>query len=240
MTGFRLDHHNRIWELLSRLDGALLQRSDCYFGGGTAIVLENDEYRLSRDVDFLCSSSEGYRTLREATLGPGIAGLFVEPINELKATKRDRYGIRTVVEIEGVPIQFEIVREDRIKLSGAIDDSYGVPVLDCISQFAEKLLANADRAVDRSSMNRDAIDLGMLVRNHSEIPDEAVEEAVLAYGGDIGRSARIACEMLASETRVREVATEMSMDVDVVRAARNSFLSEVDRIWPVPAGVPVP
>lgn len=42
------------------MDATLLESSRCYFGGGTAIVLMYGEYRLSLDVDFLCSDVDGY------------------------------------------------------------------------------------------------------------------------------------------------------------------------------------
>ncbi|MEH0072719.1 nucleotidyl transferase AbiEii/AbiGii toxin family protein [Pannonibacter sp. Pt2-lr] len=46
------------------------------FGGGTAIVLQLDEYRESVDIDFLCASQEGYRLIRQAVFGAGLAGLI--------------------------------------------------------------------------------------------------------------------------------------------------------------------
>lgn len=63
---FNRPHHRRIASFLSSLDADFLAGCGCYFGGGTAIVLLLNEYRESVDVDFLCSSTAGYRTLREA------------------------------------------------------------------------------------------------------------------------------------------------------------------------------
>ena len=66
---FRRQHHNDILRALRCLNGSLLLDAECYFGGGTAIVLNIDEYRESVDIDFLCASQEGYRKLRQALWG---------------------------------------------------------------------------------------------------------------------------------------------------------------------------
>lgn len=39
----------------------LLSEAQCYFGGGTQLAMTYGEYRESRDVDFLCSSRDGFR-----------------------------------------------------------------------------------------------------------------------------------------------------------------------------------
>lgn len=97
----------------------------CWFGGGTAIVMTHGEYRLSSDVDFLCSSQDGDRALRQAVTAKGCAGVFEEPVNQLRDFRYDQYGLRTAVELDGHPIKFEIVREGRIDVSGAYDHSLG-------------------------------------------------------------------------------------------------------------------
>ena len=56
---FERDHHNRIQLLLSALDAGFLTENECYFGGGTAIVLALNEYRESVDIGFLCASQAG-------------------------------------------------------------------------------------------------------------------------------------------------------------------------------------
>lgn len=57
---FRRPEHWLIAEALAAMNAPLLVRTRCYFGGGTAIVLQNDEYRLSLDVGFLCADRDGY------------------------------------------------------------------------------------------------------------------------------------------------------------------------------------
>lgn len=99
--------------------------------------------------------------------------------------RADQYGIRTFIEVEGVAVKFEIVREARIDLGGALDPTLGVPVLTREDLFAEKLLANADRSNDRSTWSRDAIDLGMMVSTWGPVPAQAWDKARRAYGAAI-------------------------------------------------------
>jgi hypothetical protein len=54
---FERPHHQRIATLLQAFDADLLLQANCYFAGGTAIVLSLGEYRESLDVDFLCASN---------------------------------------------------------------------------------------------------------------------------------------------------------------------------------------
>ena len=51
-------------EALERVRADVLAQSQCFFGGGTRIALALGEYRESADIDFLCASRTGYRTLR--------------------------------------------------------------------------------------------------------------------------------------------------------------------------------
>ena len=148
---FDLPHHQRIARLLHELDGVFFEKAHCYFGGGTAITLALGEYRESVDIDFLCASTDGYRVLRAAVFEGGLGPLARAPLKLLRDLRADQYGIRTFIEVEGVAVKFEIVREARIDLGGALDPTLGVPVLTREDLFAEKLLANADRSNDRST-----------------------------------------------------------------------------------------
>lgn len=53
--------HQAIDKILKSFNSAALRNANCYFAGGTAISLLLDEFRESVDIDFLCSSAEGYR-----------------------------------------------------------------------------------------------------------------------------------------------------------------------------------
>lgn len=179
---FERPHHQRIAEALRALDARFLLEAECYFGGGTAIALQLGEYRESVDIDFLCASTSGYRRLREAVFARGFPALTRAPLHALRELRTDQYGLRTFVEVGGVPIKFEIVREARVELRGELSAELAVPVLCREDLFAEKLLANVDRANDRGTFNRDALDLGIMVSEWGAIPAAAFTKAELAYG----------------------------------------------------------
>ena len=61
MPEFVRPHHRLIFKVLSELNTDFLSTCQCYFGGGTRIVLELNEYRESVDVDLLCADPAGYR-----------------------------------------------------------------------------------------------------------------------------------------------------------------------------------
>jgi hypothetical protein len=216
---FERPHHQRIEQLLHGLDDALLLDAECYFGGGTAIALQLGEYRESVDVDFLCSSTAGYRRLREAVFAGDFAALTRQPMKTLRPLRTDQYGIRTFVDIGGVPIKFEIVREARIELSGAVAAGFSVPLLSKEGLFAEKLLANVDRVHDRATFNRDALDLGMMVLAWGPVPTESWEQAERAYGPAVRTALEQAAERLADAEWLESCVSALSMSIEDGRRA---------------------
>lgn len=59
---FKLEHHNKILTLLKCLDSDILMKGSAYFGGGTLLTFEFEEYRWSKDVDFIASvGTQGYK-----------------------------------------------------------------------------------------------------------------------------------------------------------------------------------
>jgi hypothetical protein len=179
---FERAHHRRIASLLSALDAAMMASHRCLFGGGTAIALLHGEYRESRDVDFMVSDRASYRALRSIVSSKGIAGLFTEAVKPLRDVRMDQYGIRTLLEVDGMPIKFEIVLEARIELDHVAQGNTvcGVRTLSHTDQVAEKLLANADRWADDSADARDLIDLAMMLHG-GRIPMPAFDKAHQAY-----------------------------------------------------------
>lgn len=174
-------HHVRIMSVLQNFNTEIMRATECYFGGGTAIALMIDEYRTSVDIDFLCSSREGYSDLRELVHQRGIEGLFIRdtPV-QLRSPRIDKEGIRTVFEVEGQPIKFEIVSEGRVDLTGEASD-LPLPTLSKACLFVEKLMANVDRGMDKSGLSKDFLDLIMMQHKWGEIPDSALLTARKAY-----------------------------------------------------------
>ncbi|WP_231514385.1 nucleotidyl transferase AbiEii/AbiGii toxin family protein [Mycobacterium sp. URHB0044] len=200
--------------MVQALDANLLISFRCYFGGGTAIVLRYGEYRESRDIDFLVSDIDGYRQLRQLVIGPdGINALTHHPLTQLREVRADQYGIRTLLEIDGEPIKFEIIHEGRISLDtpGGDDQVCGVATLTRLDTASSKLLANADRWADRSVFSRDLIDLAMMQPTPS-ILDEAVAKTDRAYGDSTVRSLHSAVAYLRDDpSRLDECMSALGM-----------------------------
>ncbi|MDO4682463.1 MAG: nucleotidyl transferase AbiEii/AbiGii toxin family protein [Lautropia sp.] len=222
-------HHQRIARVLAAFDTAFLQEADCYFGGGTAIVMALSEYRESRDIDFLCASTEGYRLLRNTITQQSLGRLLKSPLSYRREIRADRYGIRTVIDIDGVPIKLEIVNEGRIRIGGSVDEVLSVPVLCRADMYAEKLLANADRGQDRSTLNRDIIDLAMMIAHWGEIPSQAWEKAESAYGQHVARAYHDACGMIRDLNWLKQCLERMQMDPELSDCITRALVSDPRR-----------
>lgn len=184
---FERPHHQRIARVLRDLDAGMLEQLQCWFGGGTAIVLRFGEYRESVDLDFMVSDISAYRQLRRQLAGRSdIAPLQREgsvAIRSRRELRADQYGIRTTLDIAGVPIKFEIVLEGRIRFEQPSpgDRVCGVATLSTTDLAASKLLANSDRWRDDSVFSRDAIDLAMMDLSPRRLRP-ALDKAGEAYG----------------------------------------------------------
>ena len=165
---FRRPWHRLVWQVLESLNGDLLARARCWFGGGTRVAMELGEFRESVDVDFLCEDRKGYRILRSTVTQSSLGDLASCPLELMRDVRADMYGIRTFLRVDGQPVKFEVIFEGRIPLSGEARNPFPVEVLARSSCFAEKLLANADRGRDPSANARDLIDLAFMAAHWSE------------------------------------------------------------------------
>lgn len=198
---FERPHHQRIAHVLGALDGDVLRRHGCLFGGGTCVALRHGEYRESVDMDFLVSDAVGYRELRGLLTGPTGLNAVVrggaQPLTQLREVRADQYGVRTVVQMDGQAIKFEIVREARIDLNlpGPGDVLCGVATLTPLDLAASKLLANADRHADDGVFSRDVIDLAMM---DLRLPllRAALAKSAEAYGTAVARDLAKAIDRL--------------------------------------------
>src|SRR5690349_2724857 len=94
--GYTRARHNAVDKVLARLNADFLAHAKCFFGGGTRIVMELNEYRESASIDFLCSERTGYRELR-STIGPDSLGEIASaPLMLLREIRADQYGLRTI------------------------------------------------------------------------------------------------------------------------------------------------
>jgi len=208
MAEYRRPRHRRVARVLDALDAAVLSRTHCCFGGGTRITLELDEYRESEDIDFICSDLTGYRALRAAVDNRSLGILLPKSpkgLSLLRDVRTDQYGIRTVFGVDGEPVKFEIILEARVQVTAAQIKSIPVPVLDRISCFAEKWLANADRWNDTAVLSRDALDLAFMLRAWGIDDARAgAELAAGAYGDAVVRAARAASTKLLDDAKYRK------------------------------------
>jgi len=175
--------------VLQALDGPLLSSHGCLFGGGTAIALRHGEYRESVDMDFLVSYLPGYRALREMLTGAQNLNPITRPGQPLELARElrtDQYGLRTLVQTDGVATKLEIVHEARITLDApaAGDALCGVPTLTSLDMAASKLLANSDASADDAVYSRDLIDLAMMQPGRALLR-RAIDKAAGAYGQSI-------------------------------------------------------
>jgi len=208
---FKRAHHNRIQTLLTALDADFLNRNGCFFGGGTAIVLALGEYRESVDIDFLCASQDGYRELRNTITNVSLGAIFARPVELAREVRADRYGIRTFLLSDGVPVKFEIVSEGRIPIEGLVDPVTGVPTLSRSDMYAEKLLANADRYNDKAVASRDIIDLAMMIGHWGRIPPEAWGKARKAYGASVDQAWQAAVDLVGERGHLAQCLQKMHM-----------------------------
>ena len=237
---YKRDHHNRIQSLLSSLNIDFLTQTQCYFGGGTAIVLALDEYRESVDIDFLCASQEGYRELRNTIDNESLGEIFARPVELIREVRADRYGIRTYLRVDEVPVKFEIVNEGRIEIDGAINPATGVPTLARVDMYAEELLANADRYRDKAVASRDIIDLAMMIGHWGAVPVQAWEKVRKAYGASADRAFEGAIEMVSDRTYLVKCLDKMHMApklVDQIQTVLRGVRTMSDRTLSTPAAV---
>lgn len=180
---FSIEHHHNILKILDAFNPEVFKKAFAYFGGGTLLALEYDEYRLSKDVDFLFPyGTENYRYLRNLIYDEGIVALFKSTRDiELGDTTINQYGIRFPVVVNETTIKVEIVANGTFTLDPPVYPQWTkIPCLSISDRFTSKLMANADRWNDSSTQSRDLIDLAIL-RVNNEMPARAIAKAEESY-----------------------------------------------------------
>lgn len=238
---FKLEHHRRIASLLKQLNGELLQRHHCLFGGGTAIALRHGEFRQSVDVDLLVSNRLGYRELRQLIRRhDSLVPLWKDsrhPPEESREPLTDQYGIRAGVVVAGVAIKLEIVLEGRISLEppGPQDAVCGIASLTLNDLACSKLLANSDRWNDDGVFNRDLIDLAHLPLNPA-LWQRALVKAEEAYGDAI----RIDLSKALERLQGREGWLERCRQALAIEAPRAALLQRLLNLQKLAGGPAAP
>ena len=225
-------HHQAIAQVLHALDGELLRKYECLFGGGTVIAMRYGEYRESLDIDFMVSSTAGFRELRQLA-STGLGPLFRDnslPFGRLREVRTDQYGVRSMLSVVGRDIKFEIVREGRVELElpGPDDTVCGIATLSPLDMATSKLLANADRWYDDGAFNRDLIDLAMMIPN-KELLESAVSKAQGAYGNAILRDLAKAIDRVENRNGWLERCSEV-MAMDIPKAVLWKYIRRLKKI----------
>jgi hypothetical protein len=221
MAKYLRERHLKVARVLDALDGKVLKKNQCFFGGGTRIALELNEYRESEGIDFICSDLSGYRALRAQIDTRSLGDLIPKTkrgVSLLRDVRADQYGIRTVFSVDGDPLKFEIILEARIQVAAMKIRGIPVPALDRVSSSAEKWLANADRWNDTAVLSRDAIDLAFMLTAW-DIKDAVAgaEMAAVAYGNAVARAARAASTRLLEHPAYRKQCVESLAITDAKR-----------------------
>ncbi|MBD2195108.1 nucleotidyl transferase AbiEii/AbiGii toxin family protein [Calothrix anomala FACHB-343] len=180
---FNLSHHNTILNILNNFNSEVLKNAAAHFAGGTLLALEYDEYRLSKDIDFLFPyATENYRYLRNLVYDAGIEILFQNTRDiQLGESTINQYGIRFPVTVNETTIKVEIVANGAFTLDPPVYPKWAnIPCLSISDRFTSKLMANADRWNDSSTQSRDLIDLAML-RVNNQISLGAIAKAEQTY-----------------------------------------------------------
>jgi hypothetical protein len=213
MREFRRPYHRAVARALRAFDPEFLLNAGCFFGGGTQLAMTLGEYRESRDVDFLCSKRSGVRALRETVSQRSLGALLRSPLELAREVRMDRDGIRTFLVVDQARLKFEIVFEGRIDLEGDVDRSVGVPALWPRHAIAEKLLANADRGLDESTLSRDLIDLAFAAaRLGKPTFDAGLALAEDAYGAAVRRYLGASLEAFKHRARAAQCIKSLSVD----------------------------
>jgi hypothetical protein len=202
MPEFTKPHHRTIAQILRSLDAGILAQARCFFGGGTHLAMTFGEYRESRDIDFLCSHRTGFRMLREQVTERSLGEILRSPVELAREVRADRDGIRTFFDIDGIPIKFRVLFEARIDLAGDLDRRLAVPSLSIECAIAEKLLANADRGSDDSTLSRDVIDLAFVTTHSGSSKLRAgLDIAEQVYGAAVRRYLQKALDAFRDDRR---------------------------------------
>ena len=80
---FKYDYHQHVITILNALKTEFFLEISAFFGGDTLLTLLYDEYRLSKDIDFICPVGNGYRRLRSEIFEKHYQAIFKD-ISQVK------------------------------------------------------------------------------------------------------------------------------------------------------------
>jgi hypothetical protein len=222
---YQFPWHNSIAAILEQLPAQTLLDQKCFFGGGTALVLQaakgkwpmGGEYRWSEDIDFLCTNDafrQIGRLVRTGGIKEGIKALIGNDLKLVRDPVIDNYGIRLGVVAPGVdkPIRLEFVCDGDLPSHTPGDIIHGITCLSLTDSTAHKLMANSIRWNDRAVALRDYIDLMAISAAQKGLPPAGYPAAIDAFTQEeINLKLTKAHELLATEGYIGRCQQELHL-----------------------------
>ncbi len=177
---YKHKRHETIAKALANFNADFLEKNNVLFGGGTRIAMELGEYRESVDIDFLCPDIQSYREVRKQVTSNALGDITRKPFDLAREVRFDRYGVRTVINVDDTPIKLELVSFADYRLKKDDTTPFPVPSIDRESCYVTKLLAHADRSAMPDK--KDFIDLMMMYSHWGAPSQNAWAEVERHYG----------------------------------------------------------
>ena len=190
--------------ILPQLNTDLLIKHTACLGGGSLIGLKYQQLRYSNDIDFLINP-KNYQQIKLA-INSGEKVFLTEQNLIVGKPRIDRYGIRypltAITEDREIDLKLEIVAEYSLMITEP-SRYLNIPCLNYEDRVVSKLIANADRWVDKSKFSRDLIDLAIIAQTEKELPPKAIAKANDIYS-DAERCLKSAIEQFQTQTEYRQ------------------------------------
>lgn len=165
MEKIKHEHHIVICNILKNINVKILKEYSIYFGGGTAISLLNNEFRISSDIDFLISDNTQFTRLRNMVRENEISSLFLNDCYPIRDESRiDQYAIRNAFIFNNRVLKLEIVNESRFRFNEKCQFFMDIPTLATQDLIITKFLASFDRVCCRDNLSKDILDLCVMFR----------------------------------------------------------------------------
>ena len=132
---YKVKHHQIIESALKNFNADFFCGNKIYFGGGTRIALEIDEYRESIDIDFLCPDRASYRAVREQVNNVSLGKLVHKEFVYAREIRADRDAVRTLIKHEDTIIKLEFVSFPEYKLIADKEQLFPIPYISKESCF---------------------------------------------------------------------------------------------------------
>lgn len=226
------EYFKKVKRFIKNLQEKIFLENQIYFGGGSAIALKYDEFRFSKDLDFLSSSKNGFYQLKNRIREDGISYLLKnEELIKVIDCKTNNYKITILLEMEETPLKIEILHTLDFKIEGDFNKELNIPQLSINDMFAQKISACIDRGLDKNTYGRDLLDLCVLLDKNKTINNDVLDNIENIYGKNFYKTLLQVYEMLIlDEKYYEECLTKNHCSENIKDIFPNVFLKEMERI----------